>query len=91
MLVITGGLKLIELRAAFDSLGGEFVTNVVQTAARRALTESCGHSCDVSAGLELAGCHIRSVFLTVADVQLLPRDTHWPVHHWQPFVFAVQL
>lgn len=30
-------------------------------------------------------------FLTVEAVQLLPRDTHWPEHHWQPLVFAVQL
>lgn len=29
--------------------------------------------------------------LTVVEVQLLPRDTHWPEHHWQPLVLAVQL
>lgn len=37
----------------------------------------------------LAGCG--GPFLTVEAVQLLPRDTHWPEHHWQPLVFAVQL
>lgn len=37
-------------------------------------------------------CRVGGVgLLTVAEVQLLPRDTHWPEHHWQPLVFAVQL
>ena len=29
--------------------------------------------------------------LTEVEVQLLPRDTHWTEHHWQPLVLAVQL
>lgn len=29
--------------------------------------------------------------LTVDEVQLLPRETHWTEHHWQPLVLAVQL
>lgn len=29
--------------------------------------------------------------LTAAAVQLLPSDTHWPEHHWQPLVLAAQL